>query len=195
VATAPAAALTAPPAPPGALATASILALGLLGTAAAFVLFYTLITEAGPARAALVTYLAPGFSVVYGVVLLDERFTLGTLLGLALILGGSWLAGARPRSAAAVVAAAEYAPAPRQAGDLGQRGLEVGQDGALRARGHHRLGQALDVHVGPPPVAAVLDRDQRVDPVGAYVLAVAQRDHPVAGLGHRVQATGARAAS
>ena len=37
-------------------------------------------------------YLAPGFAVIYGVTLLDESFTLGTAAGLALIVGGSWLA-------------------------------------------------------------------------------------------------------
>ena len=34
-------------------------------------------------------------------------------------------------------------------------GLHVGQDGALGARGHHGLGQAVHVHVGAPPVAAL----------------------------------------
>ena len=37
-------------------------------------------------------YVAPGFAVVYGVALLDESFTLSTLAGLLLIVGGSWLA-------------------------------------------------------------------------------------------------------
>jgi drug/metabolite transporter (DMT)-like permease len=39
-----------------------------------------------------VTYLAPGFAVVYGVWLLDEALTAGALLGLAVILAGSWIA-------------------------------------------------------------------------------------------------------
>jgi drug/metabolite transporter (DMT)-like permease len=46
----------------------------------------------GPARASLVGYIAPGFSIVYGVTLLDEGFRATTGVGLVLILGGSWLA-------------------------------------------------------------------------------------------------------
>ena len=68
-------------------------------------LFYSLVATDGPARASLVGYVAPGFSVVYGVTLLDERFTLATAAGLVLIVGGSWLAAEgrlpwEPRSAA-----------------------------------------------------------------------------------------------
>ena len=37
-------------------------------------------------------YVAPGFSVIYGVTLLDESFRLATAAGLVLIVGGSWLA-------------------------------------------------------------------------------------------------------
>ena len=73
-------------------ATAAVLSLGLLGTGIAFMLFYSLITIEGPARASLVGYIATGFSVFYGVLVLDESFTLSTAAGLALILGGSWLA-------------------------------------------------------------------------------------------------------
>ncbi len=46
----------------------------------------------GPAKASLVAYIAPGFAVIYGVVLLDESFTLATAAGLLLIVSGSWLA-------------------------------------------------------------------------------------------------------
>ena len=37
-------------------------------------------------------YIAPGFSVLYGVTLYDERFTVATAAGLLLIVAGSWLA-------------------------------------------------------------------------------------------------------
>jgi drug/metabolite transporter (DMT)-like permease len=81
---------------PGLDTVASLLVLGAGGTGIAFLIFYTLIAEIGPGRATVVAYIAPGFSVAYGIVLLDERFTLGTAAGLLLILGGSWLAaGAR----------------------------------------------------------------------------------------------------
>lgn len=88
----PAALLTAPGSLPGPEPAAAVLALGVGGTGIAFVIFYTLIAEVGPAKASLVAYVAPGFAVVYGVVLLGERVTAGTIAGLALILAGSWLA-------------------------------------------------------------------------------------------------------
>jgi drug/metabolite transporter (DMT)-like permease len=66
--------------------------LGAGGTGIAFLIFYTLISEIGPSRASLVTYLAPGFAVIYGVWLLSEPLTAGALLGLGLILAGSWVA-------------------------------------------------------------------------------------------------------
>ena len=77
---------------PGLDTVGSLLVLGAGGTGIAFLVFYTLIAEVGPGRATVVAYIAPGFSVVYGIVLLGERFTAGTAGGLLLILGGSWLA-------------------------------------------------------------------------------------------------------
>jgi drug/metabolite transporter (DMT)-like permease len=64
-------------------------ALGVIGTGIAFALFYKLIGNIGPARASLVTYLAPGFAVVYGAVFLSETITAATLAGLALVVFGS----------------------------------------------------------------------------------------------------------
>jgi drug/metabolite transporter (DMT)-like permease len=88
----PPALLTAPDAVPGLGPAAAVLALGVVGTGVAFVIFYVLISSVGPARAFLVTYLAPGFAVAYGALLLSEQVTVGTWAGLALILSGSWLA-------------------------------------------------------------------------------------------------------
>ena len=81
-----------PTAMPEAQTVASLLVLGAGGTGIAFLIFYTLISEIGPSRASLVTYLAPGFAVIYGVWLLSEPLTAGALLGLGLILAGSWVA-------------------------------------------------------------------------------------------------------
>ena len=75
---------------------ASVAALGVLGTGVAFVLFYRLVATVGPTKSLLVTYLAPVFAVGYGALLLDERIVASTALGLALVLGGAYLAGARP---------------------------------------------------------------------------------------------------
>ena len=52
-------------------------ALGAGGTGLAFVIFYTLIAEVGPAKASIVAYIAPVFAVIYGVAFRDEAFTLG----------------------------------------------------------------------------------------------------------------------
>ena len=68
-------------------------------------IFYTLIANVGPAKASIVAYIAPVFAVIYGVTFRDEAFTLATLVGMALILGGSWIAGQ------------SRAPAARPAGD------------------------------------------------------------------------------
>jgi len=106
--TAPFGLATLPSSLPEAKAAGAVAALGLVGTGLAFWIFYTLIATDGPAKASLVAYVAPGFAVVYGVTLLDESFTLFTLAGLVLIVGGSWLAaeGRLPRRARAVEAAA-----------------------------------------------------------------------------------------
>jgi drug/metabolite transporter (DMT)-like permease len=83
---------TAPAAVPGIGPLAAVAALGLVGTGVAFAIFYSLIASIGPARTFIVTYIAPAFAVLYGALLLDERISVATLAGLALIVGGSWLA-------------------------------------------------------------------------------------------------------
>ncbi len=88
----PAALITAPGSVPALGPIAAVTALGVVGTGLAFAIFYTLIARIGPARSFIVAYLAPGFAVVYGALLLDEPITAATVAGLALILAGSWLA-------------------------------------------------------------------------------------------------------
>ena len=90
----------------------SLLVLGAVGTGLAFLLFYTLISEVGAARASVVAYVAPGFSVFYGAVALGEPVTVGAVAGLVLILLGSWLT-ARDK---APTVAATVAPAPTRSG-------------------------------------------------------------------------------
>ena len=89
---APVALATAPSEAPGAGPVAAVLALGIVGTGVAFVIFYDLMVTVGPSRTFIVTYLAPAFAVAYGGLLLDESVTVTTLAGLALIVGGSFLA-------------------------------------------------------------------------------------------------------
>jgi drug/metabolite transporter (DMT)-like permease len=89
---APLAAATLPGSTPGFGPVAAVVVLGVVGTGVAFAIFYDLISNVGPAKAFIVSYLAPGFAVVYGATLLDETITVTTLAGLGLILAGSWLA-------------------------------------------------------------------------------------------------------
>jgi drug/metabolite transporter (DMT)-like permease len=83
----------------GADTVGAMCALGLGGTGIAFVIYYTLNREIGPTRTSLVAYIAPVFALVYGVTLLDEAFSLTTVLGIVLIVGGSWLAAKAPARA------------------------------------------------------------------------------------------------
>jgi drug/metabolite transporter (DMT)-like permease len=83
--------------PPGRVdagAIACVVALGLVCTAAAFVIFAVLIREAGPSRATVITYINPVVALGLGVGLEGERPGPGAIVGLVLILAGSWLATA-----------------------------------------------------------------------------------------------------
>ena len=73
-------------------AIVAIVALGALGSALAYVIYFALIASAGAFRAILVTYLVPAFALVYGAVFLDEQVTANALVGLVLILAGTTLA-------------------------------------------------------------------------------------------------------
>ena len=75
----------------------------MLGTALAFVIYYELIAGVGAARAALVSYLAPGVALFYGAIFLDEAITVAAIVGLALILAGVAIAS-RPKRIAAPLA-------------------------------------------------------------------------------------------
>jgi drug/metabolite transporter (DMT)-like permease len=76
---------------PSATGLASIAVLGVLCTALAFVTYGMLVADVGPARASVVTYVAPLVATGLGVVVLDEHLGAGAALGLVLILVGSWL--------------------------------------------------------------------------------------------------------
>lgn len=69
----------------------SLLALGGLGTGAAFLVFYTLIERVGATNTTMVTYLIPVIAVIAGVVILGERIGPLALLGALLVGGGIWL--------------------------------------------------------------------------------------------------------
>jgi drug/metabolite transporter (DMT)-like permease len=69
----------------------SLLALGLLCTAFAYVLYFQLISDIGPLKSMLVTFMIPPFGVLWGVVLLDEPLSWAYLYGGGLILLALWL--------------------------------------------------------------------------------------------------------
>jgi len=77
---------------PGIDVIASVVVLGVLCTAIALTMFNLLITEVGPARATVITYINPAVAILLGVALLDEPFTAGIAVGFALVLAGSVLA-------------------------------------------------------------------------------------------------------
>ena len=77
---------------PTAWAIVSLLLLALFGTAAAQVALFHVVRLFGARRLSLVTYLLPGFALVYGAAFLDERVGIAALVGLALILAGVALA-------------------------------------------------------------------------------------------------------
>jgi drug/metabolite transporter (DMT)-like permease len=89
---APAAVVQLPHAWPSAQAIAAVVALGVVCTALAFLIFFALIREIGPVRATVITYVNPAVAVTLGVLLLNERLTAGIVVGFVLILSGSVLA-------------------------------------------------------------------------------------------------------
>jgi drug/metabolite transporter (DMT)-like permease len=69
----------------------SVAVLSVVCTVVAFLLFFALIREVGPARTTVITYVNPLVAVLLGVAILSEPFTLGIAVGMPLILLGSVL--------------------------------------------------------------------------------------------------------
>ena len=84
----PAGIVQAPHTTPGWKEIGSVVALGVPGTALAYLLFFGMITGAGAAYASLVTYLIPPIALAYGAIFLGERFGVAAFGGLALVLAG-----------------------------------------------------------------------------------------------------------
>jgi len=74
----------------------AVIGLGVLSTGAAFVAFFTLASIIGVARGSLVTYLNTACAVLLGVIILNEPLTIGIILGLPLVLIGSYFASRKP---------------------------------------------------------------------------------------------------
>jgi len=89
---APFAALTWPKTMPSVQVLGALAGLGVICTAAAFLLFFRLIAEVGPARATVITYVNPAVAVALGVGVLGEHLTPAIGIAFVAILGGSILA-------------------------------------------------------------------------------------------------------
>lgn len=76
---------------PGATAWWALAAAGVLCTGLAYILFFRLIEQAGPARALAVPFVVPVFAVVYGALLLDEHITAWMVLCGAIVVLGTAL--------------------------------------------------------------------------------------------------------
>jgi drug/metabolite transporter (DMT)-like permease len=100
--------LQAPGHLPNGRVLAALAVLGVVCTAVAFVAFFHLIGEIGPVRATVITYINPAVAVALGVAFLGESFTVGTGLGFALVLAGSFLATRRRDTPDPLVEAAPY---------------------------------------------------------------------------------------
>lgn len=61
-------------------------------TALAYVLYFRLIAQVGPAKAISVTFLIPVFAVIWGAIFLQEKVTITMLMGCGVILLGTALA-------------------------------------------------------------------------------------------------------
>src|SRR5919197_5183275 len=105
VALTPPAVVSAPSSLPSGSALVALAVLGLFCTAAAFVFYGALVAEAGPGRALVITYVAPVVALALGVAVLGEHPGAGAVVGLLLILAGSWLStdGRLPPGLVAVV--------------------------------------------------------------------------------------------
>jgi drug/metabolite transporter (DMT)-like permease len=77
----------------------SVVVLAFVCTAAAFLMLFALVGEVGPVRATTITYVNPAVAVVAGVVVLDEAWTVWTVVGFLLVVAGSYLVNRRPRRA------------------------------------------------------------------------------------------------
>jgi drug/metabolite transporter (DMT)-like permease len=118
---APIAAVTWPHTMPSGTVLASLAGLAVVCTALAFVLFFALIGEAGPARASVITYVNPAVAVALGILALGERLTATMAVAFVLILGGSVLATRTARAAASPASRAGAAASGNGDGDDADR--------------------------------------------------------------------------
>lgn len=82
-------------APPTQLAAwpviSALLAIGLLCSGVAYMLYFRLMRDVGPTRALTVTYIIPVFGILWAALFLGESITPGMLLGALLVVAGTVL--------------------------------------------------------------------------------------------------------
>ena len=83
---------------PSTEAVMATIGLGIICTALAFWVFFLVLDEIGPARASLVVYPNTAVAVVLGIFLLDESLTLAIVIGLPMVLLGSYFASRKPEA-------------------------------------------------------------------------------------------------
>ncbi|MEO0432559.1 MAG: DMT family transporter [Cyanobacteria bacterium J06656_5] len=88
----PALPFTVPQQAPSAKVVISVLALAILSTAFAYILFFRLIQTIGSTKALTVTYLVPIFAMLWGAIVLQETVTSSMILGCGLVLLGTAIA-------------------------------------------------------------------------------------------------------
>ncbi|MBZ2161032.1 DMT family transporter [Alteromonas stellipolaris] len=79
---------TLPATMPSTNAWLNAVALAILGTAIAYILYFKLIANVGPAKAISVAYMVPLFGIIWGVLFLQEHLSLQTIIGGVMILTG-----------------------------------------------------------------------------------------------------------
>jgi drug/metabolite transporter (DMT)-like permease len=85
---------------PGIQAWLALLAVGVLCTGVAYILYFRLIEQAGPARALAVTFVVPVFAISYGVLFLGEHVTPWMVLcGVVIVCGTALSTGLVKRAA------------------------------------------------------------------------------------------------
>ncbi|TKJ88365.1 DMT family transporter [Paenibacillus sp. PK4536] len=66
----------------------AVLGLAVLCTAIGYLLYFYLVEHVGPTKTVSVTFLVPLFGIFWGILLLNEHITLGTIVGLIVIFIG-----------------------------------------------------------------------------------------------------------
>jgi drug/metabolite transporter (DMT)-like permease len=81
----------------------SVIALAVVCSALAFVIMIALIREIGPMRMTTITYVNPAVAIIAGVLVLNEKLTVWTVVGFVLVLSGSFLVTRKRKESAPIV--------------------------------------------------------------------------------------------